>query len=186
MEATALYLKGLLKERDRLVSALGCRYSLIHLLLDMDTILSNSDSPMATEEEQVDVFPAHEQSPFDQILQQKHQFYISEANRIKREHPERYAGHSLAQRILDMGTVPSTGNQSERLSTASSSAIEMPPPKHSLSQQSVQSRITTKPVSKPEGDLLDYHQIWMKNNIASAVMQIENGQILKGNDTFMK
>ena len=139
-----------------------------------------------TEEEQVDVFSAHEQSPFDQALQQQHQFYISEADRIKREHPERYAGHSLAQRILDIGLVSSPESRSERLPAASNPLDEMPPPRFSLSHQSTQSRTHDNPKPESQSNFLDYYQIWMNSNIATAVMHIESGQILKGNSRFMK
>ena len=141
---------------------------------------------MITEEEQADEFPTHEQSPFDQALQQQHQFYISEATRIKREQPERYAGHSLSQRILDMGLISSPENRSAGLPVAGNSVNEMPPPRFSLSHQPTQLRTQGKPKSEPQSDLLDYHQIWMNSNIATAVMQTESCQILKGNVRFMK
>ena len=153
----------------------------------MDTILSSSDSSRTPEEEQVDVFPTQEPSPFDQTLQQQHQFYISEANRMQRDHPERYSGHSLAQRILDMDSSSSSESRSNGvMATADSTVSEMPPPRFSLSQQSTQAHASTNPSSEQGSELPDYHQIWMNSNIATAVLHIENGQILRGNNRFMK
>lgn len=94
---------------------------------------------------------------------------IREAERKIHEHPERYEGHSLMQRVID----------SEGISGGAAQVAEMPPPEIPLSRNSSR--------KSPLGvDSVDYRRIWMNNNIATVVVHIETGQLLKGNNMFMK
>lgn len=94
---------------------------------------------------------------------------IREAERRIQEHPERYEGHSLLQRVVE----------SEGISGGAAQVTEMPPPEVSLTRNSAR--------QSPLGvDSVDYRRIWMNNNIATVIAHIETGQLLKGNNMFMK
>ncbi len=158
-------MKSLLKERDRLISSLGCHCLWIYWLLDIGSILPSTETTSSDDE----TFPINEPSPFNQDLQQQHMESIREAERRIQEHPERYEGHSLLQRVAE----------SERISGGAAQVAEMPPPDVSLSRNSSR--------KSPLGvDSVDYRRIWMNNNIATVIAHIETGQLLKGNNMFMK
>ena len=157
----------------------------------MDGIIGNSDSPIPPEEE---AFPVIEQSPFDQTLRQKHQYYIEEANRRKREMPERYEGHSLAQRILAMEEEEKSkeianglpGNQATNPSTQLPMEAEVTSPKLTPFVPSNQPTSTAGQQASPDNNAIDFYQIWMNSNVATAIIHIETGQLLKGNSMFMR
>lgn len=109
-----------------------------------------------------------EPSPFNQELQKQHQQSIQEAERRMHDDPERYRGHSLLQRVIN----------AEGGSEPESHEEEMAPPSSSLSQ--------TSPLGSSGIETLDYKRVWMSNNIATVVVHIETGQLLKGNTMFMK
>lgn len=127
-------------------------------------MLPNTESTNSDEE----TFSVDEPSPFNQDLQKQHQQAVHEADQRMHDDPERYRGHSLLQRVID----------AEGSSEPESQEKEMAPPSSSLSQ--------TSPLGSSGIETLDYKRVWMSNNIATVVVHIETGQLLKGNTMFMK
>ena len=105
-----------------------------------------------------ETFPVDEPSPFNQELQKQHQQSIQEAEQRMHDDPERYRGHSLLQRVINAEGASETEPHEEEMAPLGSSGVET----------------------------LDYKRVWMSNNIATVVVHIETGQLLKGNTMFMK
>ncbi|KAK8803029.1 hypothetical protein WA588_002188, partial [Blastocystis sp. NMH] len=140
------------------------RDRLISSLGYMGSMLPNNESTNSDDE----TFPVDEPSPFNQTLQKQHQQSIQEAEQRMHDDPERYRGHSLLQRVINAEGASETEPHEE----------EMTPPSSSLSQ--------TSPLGSSGIETLDYKRVWMSNNIATVVVHIETGQLLKGNTMFMK
>ena len=130
----------------------------------MGSMLPNNESTNSDDE----TFPVDEPSPFNQTLQKQHQQSIQEAEQRMHDDPERYRGHSLLQRVINAEGASETEPHEE----------EMAPPSSSLSQ--------TSPLGSSGIETLDYKRVWMSNNIATVIVHIETGQLLKGNTMFMK
>lgn len=79
--------------------------------------------------------------------------------------------NSLANEVVDQPTLL-TGKV-----TANTAPEEMAPPP---------SRSAQRPLRKAAVDSVDYRRLWMKNDIAAVVVHIETGQVLSGNEVFMK
>lgn len=58
----------------------------------------------------------------------------------------------------------------------------MPPPTSSLQSKNPRS----SKLRDSAVDSIDYKKVWISNNIPTVTIHIETGQILKGNDVFMK
>lgn len=58
---------------------------------------------------------------------------------------------------------------------------EMPAPLTSLSNKSSHHSFSNAGV-----DSIDYKNVWMNNNLPTVVVHIETGQLLKGDELFMK
>ena len=67
-------------------------------------------------------------------------------------------------------------------STSASQVTEMPPPTSSLQSKNPRS----SKLRDSAVDSIDYKKVWISNNIPTVTIHIETGQLLKGNDVFMK
>ena len=79
--------------------------------------------------------------------------------------------NALANEVVDQPTLLSGE------ATVNPTPEEMAPPP---------SRSTQRPLRKAAVDSVDYRRLWMKNDIAAVVVHIETGQVLSGNEVFMK
>lgn len=109
-----MYLKSLIRERDRLISTLGCTIFFERWTVDIDT---------AQQQEALSSIEVNEPFP-----------------------------------------------------------LEIPPLLGFSASTSSRRRIE----ADREVNFIDYQRVWTNNNIASVVVHIETGQLLKGNDVFMK